>query len=296
MEGRWSFEANNASYLGPERSDSPSPYGVAISDRRARSGTARVRITLDEGGLSASGRIILGRDAATGRHFAVGIGGQAGAFGLSEFLPSVGWRSLTEQGDHSNLQPGRSYNVIVTLLGSAVSLTVNDVVVLQRELPYPLPGDQVGLFASGAQSVHFAGFEVQAEKPRAFVVMQFTPSFDTLYRDVIKPVSEGRGLDAQRADDVFGPGIILQDIVRGLVEADVVIAEITPENANVFYELGYAHALGKPTILLAERGAKLPFDISGYRVIFYDNTIGGKNDVERNLTKHLDSILAGRAA
>ena len=59
---------------------------------------------------------------------------------------------------------------------------------------------------------------------------------------------------------------------------------------NVFYELGYAHALGKPTILLAERGRELPFDIRGYRCIFYDNTIGGKAAVETNLKKHLENI------
>jgi nucleoside 2-deoxyribosyltransferase len=51
------------------------------------------------------------------------------------------------------------------------------------------------------------------------------------------------------------------------VRSTVVVAEITPVNANVFYELGYAHALGKQTILLAERGRTLPFDVSGYRCI-----------------------------
>jgi nucleoside 2-deoxyribosyltransferase len=71
----------------------------------------------------------------------------------------------------------------------------------------------------------------------------------------------------------------------------VVIAEITAPNQNVFYELGYAHALNKPTILLARRGRELPFDIRSYRVIFYDDTIGGKPEVERNLIKHLQSVL-----
>ena len=75
----------------------------------------------------------------------------------------------------------------------------------------------------------------------------------------------------------FKPGIILQDIIRSIVTSDVIVAEVTPANPNVFYELGYAHAIEKPTILLAEKptdsGRHLPFDISGFRVIFYDNTI-----------------------
>ena len=85
--------------------------------------------------------------------------------------------------------------------------------------------------------------------------------------------------------------LILEDIVRGIIDAKIVVAEITPPNQNVFYELGYAHALNKPTILLAERGKTLPFDVSGYRCLFYENTIGGKGKVEEGLRKHLDAIL-----
>ena len=84
----------------------------------------------------------------------------------------------------------------------------------------------------------------------------------------------------------------MQDIIQGLTESHVVIAEITPPNPNVFYELGYSHALHKPTILLADREATtLPFDLSGYRVIFYDNTIRGKGSVEADLRQHLAAIL-----
>src|SRR5439155_13549870 len=93
------------------------------------------------------------------------------------------------------------------------------------------------------------------------------------------------------ADEIAGPGVILQDIVNTLNRAAVVIAEITQPNPNVFYEIGYSHALSKPTILLAERDLKLPFDVSGYRVIFYDNTIGGKQVVEDALRRHLTAII-----
>lgn len=103
-------------------------------------------------------------------------------------------------------------------------------------------------------------------------------------------MSENAGFSADRAADAYRPGLILEDIAKGLLESDVIIAEITPANQNVSYELGYAHALGKPTILLADRalrGGELPVDIRGHRVSFYDNTIGGKKDVEESLKKHL---------
>jgi hypothetical protein len=154
-----------------------------------------------------------------------------------------------------------------------------------------LSGGQVALIASGeAQSV-FSGFSVRAERPRVFVAMQFGEPFDKIYSEVIKPESEKLNLQVVRIDELARPGIIFEDIKHEIAESKVVIAEITAPNQNVFYELGYAHALNKPTILLAQRGKELPFDIRSYRVIFYDDTIGGKPEVERNLHKHLQAVL-----
>ena len=60
---------------------------------------------------------------------------------------------------------------------------------------------------------------------------------------------------------------------------------LRPTTPNVFYEVGYAHGIKKATILLSDRTReKLPFDVSGFRTLFYDNTIGGKSDVEARLT------------
>lgn len=85
----------------------------------------------------------------------------------------------------------------------------------------------------------------------------------------------------------------MEDIIRGIETAQIIIAEITPANENVFYEVGYAHALKKPTILLANKKdrEKLPFDLSGFRVLFYENSIGGKRQVEEGLKKHLKAIF-----
>lgn len=84
--------------------------------------------------------------------------------------------------------------------------------------------------------------------------------------------------------------MIFQDIQGEIEQAEIVIADITPPNPNVFYELGYAHALGKPTILLAQRDSKLPFDISSFRIVFYNDTIAGKTEVRRSLRRHLEAI------
>ena len=83
---------------------------------------------------------------------------------------------------------------------------------------------------------------------------------------------------------------MIADIVRQIVDARAVVADITPSNPNVFWEVGYAYALRKPTILIAERGTQLPFDVSPFRTLFYDNTIAGKARIEEGLRKHLAAI------
>ena len=86
-------------------------------------------------------------------------------------------------------------------------------------------------------------------------------------------------------------GQIMDDVTDSIRTAALIIADVTPDNANVFYEVGYAHAIRKPTILLSDRKReRLPFDISGFRTLFYDNTIGGKALVEARLKQHLEAM------
>ena len=143
----------------------------------------------------------------------------------------------------------------------------------------------------GRNSVEFTNISVNQEPGTVFVVMQFSDPYHDLYSDIITRVTRDYNLRAYHAGEVFGPGVILENIVRGIIDSRIVIAEITERNPNVFYELGYAHALKKPTILVAEKGKGLPFDVSGYRCLFYENSIGGKNRVEDALRKHLEAII-----
>jgi hypothetical protein len=161
--------------------------------------------------------------------------------------------------------------------------------VLEILIPRPLEGKQTGLTAAGGHTVRFSNFAMIADRPRAFVAMEHREPFDTFYREVIKPQPE-KLYKVVRIDETSGSGVIFQEVQREIGQSDVVIAEITPADPNVFYELGYAQALGKPTILLAQRGGKLPFDVASYRVVFYDDSIGGKSRVEEDLARHLDAI------
>ena len=290
MSGAWSFRESGAEYT--RAGGSPQPVGVALSSARIRNGRLSAQIRLGNPEENA-GRLLLGYNTATGGYYSAGLGGYGRACVIDEHVPGLGWQAVKHAGRVSQLQPSTVYDVEVDVRGQRLCLTVDGIDLIDQHLPHPLEGDQAGLFAWGPGPITFENVEWSGGRPRAFVVMQFTEPFDSLYAEVIRPVCEELRFDAYRADDVFRPGLILQDIIAGLVESDVIIAEITPTNANVFYELGYAHARNTPTVLLARRNGTLPFDISGHRVIFYDDSIRGKPEVETALRKHLSSILGG---
>jgi len=121
--------------------------------------------------------------------------------------------------------------------------------------------------------------------------MQFTPEYNSLYEEVIRPACERNGYKVVRADDFYHCGMIIDDVTKSIRESALIVVDVTPDNANVFYELGLAHGIGKDTILLCDRKReKLPFDISGFRTIFYENSIAGKRQVDERLEKHLINL------
>ena len=123
--------------------------------------------------------------------------------------------------------------------------------------------------------------------------MEFhTAEYEALFKEVIEPICRTEGLEAYRADFTYLPGPIVDDIKKQIRESRVVIAEITPHNPNVYYEVGYADALNKPTILISNRKDGLkPFDVRSYRTLFYDDSIGGKRQVEDDLRAYLQAIM-----
>ena len=295
IEGIWQQDHHSITFTGvddsEESGDSPRKRGIALSGTRFSSGRIKACITLPEEPRRNYGHILIGFMSLESRFISIGIGGQQRAYGVGEYLPGSGWNLLQSTGSAANLEGNRPYFIEVGLDGQRLTLSVDSVKLLDYILNGSLSREQVGLYSQGDGPIKFESVGVSTEPYAAFVVMQFTPQFDMLFDEVIRPVCEGLGISAYRASDIYRPGVILQDILQGLDGSNVVIADVTPANPNVFYELGYSHAFKKPVILLAERDTPLPFDISGYRVIFYDNTIGGKSAVETDLRSHLTSIL-----
>ncbi len=126
--------------------------------------------------------------------------------------------------------------------------------------------------------------------PHAFVVMPFgikkgfdgtTINFNAIYQDLIKPALRQAGFEPFRADEETTTGDILTDMFQELLLADLVIADLSIDNANVFYELGIRHAFRKRGIVHIQSGrAYMPFDIFNVRTIPYHTTEEGVPDPE----------------
>ncbi|MCB0191236.1 MAG: hypothetical protein KDJ65_04760 [Anaerolineae bacterium] len=124
--------------------------------------------------------------------------------------------------------------------------------------------------------------------PHAFVVMPFGRKqgpdgrwidFDSIYYDLIKPAVEAAGFESFRADQESVSGDILTDMFQELLLADMVIADLSIDNANVFYELGVRHAMRKRGLVHIQSGRPyLPFDIFNVRTIPYQIDKTGRPD------------------
>ena len=97
---------------------------------------------------------------------------------------------------------------------------------------------------------------------------------DQVYRYIVQPAAKVCGYDAIRADELPGTTVsIISKIFQRVREDPLVVADLTGMNPNVFYELGYRRALGKPVVHLVQKGHKLPFDVFDIPTVFVDLTV-----------------------
>jgi hypothetical protein len=126
-----------------------------------------------------------------------------------------------------------------------------------------------------------------------FVIMPFGGWLDSYYESVYCPAISLAGLKPHRADDLFRPSTIVNDIWAYTKKSKVMLADLTGKNANVFYELGLAHALAKPVILIAEAMEDIPFDLRALRIILYDkNAPDWGQRLGEKITGSLTEVLA----
>ena len=107
---------------------------------------------------------------------------------------------------------------------------------------------------------------------------------------VLIPVLSGLGYKVEAAHHINSSGSISNQIIERLLEADLVVANLTGLNPNVMYELAVRHAKRLPVISLAENGTKLPFDIQAERTLFYEDTMRGVEILKPKLKDAVNAI------
>lgn len=120
--------------------------------------------------------------------------------------------------------------------------------------------------------------------------MPFAKDFSDIYEFGIKGACNDAGLYCERVDEQVFLGSMLERIYSQISRSDMLIADMTGKNPNVFYEVGYAHALGKNVILLTSVAEDIPFDLKHFPHIVYGSEIKLlRTSLVRHLT-HLTSL------
>jgi hypothetical protein len=127
-----------------------------------------------------------------------------------------------------------------------------------------------------------------ATRGLAFVLMPFANSFSDVYKMAIKPSCEANGYRCERVDEQMFFANILSQIYDQIKHADLLVADMTGRNANVFYEVGYAHGLGKDVIFVTNNSDDIPFDLKHHSHITYNNSL---YDLREKLTARIAAHL-----
>ena len=132
-----------------------------------------------------------------------------------------------------------------------------------------------------------------APKPFVFMLMPFAKEFDDAYKLAIRPAAETAGAYCERIDEQIFADNILARLYNQIAKADLLVADMTGRNANVFYEVGYAHALGKTVVLVTRNEDDIPFDLKHYPHVIYGNSLSTlKDELSSRIAYHLSQPQA----
>jgi len=117
---------------------------------------------------------------------------------------------------------------------------------------------------------------------------------DGVMQYIVAPAAKEVGLTVVRADKIAKPGEINRQVIEHVLGAKAAVVDLTGTNPNVYYEMAIRHTAQLPTVLIAQEGEKLPFDIAQMRTIFFDHrSLKSAADCTASIVRHLQEALAG---
>lgn len=284
------FKGGIYQYIAPDgKPYDGSKVGNLICDKYFEGGEIGLKVEFEKASDSSTCQVIINYDPKTKSMVCAGI--RRGTLNVASFDAGKWEFYGSFSGDPSMLKDNVAIDMSVRVKGTEIAILINGVVGTIVDYPFPLPRSQIGFVCQDFHNIKVTHFQYLSEKPTAFVVMAFKSPYYDIYSHVISQICTEFDLTPIIANEVNGPGMIIMDIIRDIRRSSIVIADVTPDNPNVFYEVGYAHAINKPTILIAQKGRDLPFDVNSFRTLFYEDSISGKSILEDGLRNHIKAML-----
>jgi hypothetical protein len=230
------------------------------------------------------------RYSGENQYYYAGLGG----FGARTFIGVVEqqegksiWSCLASQGKKEEIEFDRTYKLRVECQGAKVSLYEDGKNRLSVEVDV-YPTGYFG-FRTLRTQARFSNINKSSPSiPKVFIIMPFTTSLSFVY-EIIKDVVREQELKCHRVDKSAISKPVIDDIKEWLTSADLIIADLTDKNPNVYYETGFAHALNKKLILIAQSPNDLEFNVRHIRTLFYKNP----DELRRELEQAINETLAG---
>jgi hypothetical protein len=142
----------------------------------------------------------------------------------------------------------------------------------------------------------FNKLRFQVKTSHIFYLCPFSEPFDSVYTDHVRPIVGSSGFTIERADEIYGTQPIIEDIWESINSAELIIADVTNRNPNVMYEIGMAHTVGKPVVIITQSLDDVPFDLKHHRCIVYSFTPKGCLALQEKISGTLTFLRRGDEA
>lgn len=133
-----------------------------------------------------------------------------------------------------------------------------------------------------------------SERIFIFMLMPSKDEFDIIYEEYIKKPLISAGYLIKRDKEISGSSNVFEDILHNIRTAEIIIADLTGHNVNVFYELGIADEKKRYVILIAQKGEKLPFYFTQRRTIFYNTDERGLKNLSQEVLNYVKAYKKER--
>jgi hypothetical protein len=190
-----------------------------------------------------------------------------------------------DEGTVLGVDPPGQDELLLGSIESARTLFIESYRVITEMMDYwsPIQNSQITAAGTARQE------NTRSYRPNtAFLMTWISPDHPELndLRDTVQEVFKAFGIKATRADEIEHEGIITERIMQEIATSEFLFADLTGERPSVYYEVGYAHAIGKRVILFRRKGSKIHFDLAAHNCPEYESF----GDLRQKLTKRVEAM------